>query len=62
MRVEIAIRSTAPTMGETDGVLKDILFDEPLDEALFSTDPPPGYKRAAENPPPPAPAQGAEDR
>ena len=44
VRIETTIRSTNPMMGESDFVLSDIVFDAQLDEALFTTDPPEGYR------------------
>ena len=47
VQTEVSYRSTMPGECESDWVQSDIVFDEPLDEALFSTDPPPGYKDLA---------------
>jgi hypothetical protein len=47
IRIETSYRSTNPTAADSDWVTKDIIFDAPLDEALFSTDPPEGYTDAA---------------
>ncbi len=47
VRIETTIRSTSPTFGDTDFIQADFIFDQPLDEALFSTDPPEGYKDLA---------------
>lgn len=47
VRIETTIRSTSPTFGDTDFVQTNFIFDQPLDEALFSTDPPEGYKDLA---------------
>ncbi len=43
VRVEISHRSTDERMGPSDWVLTDFVFDEDLDESLFSTEPPAGY-------------------
>ncbi len=43
LRIEFSRRSTDPTMADSDSTLTDFVFDAPLGEALFSTDPPPGY-------------------
>ena len=43
VQVEVTFTSTQPTMGHSKWVLSDIVFDEPLDESLFSTEPPEGY-------------------
>jgi hypothetical protein len=43
MQVEVTMASTNPRMGQSRWLLTDIVFDEPLDESLFSTDPPEGY-------------------
>jgi outer membrane lipoprotein-sorting protein len=43
VRIDVAYRSTNPTHGESDWVLKDFIFDAPLDQKLFSCDPPAGY-------------------
>jgi hypothetical protein len=47
IRIEVEMRSTHPFMADTDAVIKDIVFDAPLDESLFSTEPPPGYTNSA---------------
>jgi hypothetical protein len=47
IRIETSSRSTNPMMADSDWVTKDIIFDAPLDEALFSTEPPAGYTAAA---------------
>lgn len=44
VRIETTIRSTDPKMSDSDFVRRDIVFDAPLDEALFSTDAPAGYR------------------
>jgi hypothetical protein len=44
VRIEVSFRSTDPQMGETDWVQGDFEFDTPLDERLFSTEPPEGYR------------------
>ncbi len=43
VRIEASYRSTIPQMVDSDWVLRDFVFDAPLDEALFSTDMPAGY-------------------
>jgi outer membrane lipoprotein-sorting protein len=43
VQVEVTAESTHPRMGQSQWILSNIVFDEPLDEALFSTDPPAGY-------------------
>jgi hypothetical protein len=43
VQIETTHETTNPRMGQSRWVLSDIVFDEPLDEALFSTDPPEGY-------------------
>jgi hypothetical protein len=48
VRMETSIRSTNPRMGDSDFVQTDFIFDAPLDQALFSTDPPADYKDIAE--------------
>jgi outer membrane lipoprotein-sorting protein len=47
VRIEAKARSTDPTMGESDWLMTDFVFDAPLDPALFSTEPPRGYTHAA---------------
>ncbi len=49
VRIEISMRSTNPMMADSDWVTKDIVFDAPLDEALFSTEPPAGYTDSAKS-------------
>jgi outer membrane lipoprotein-sorting protein len=48
VRIETSLRSTNPNLAESNWVRTDIVFDQPLDESLFSTDPPPGYNLDAE--------------
>ena len=43
LRIEFSRRSTDPTMADSESILTDFVFDAPLDEALFSTNPPAGY-------------------
>jgi outer membrane lipoprotein-sorting protein len=43
VQVEVTAESTHPRMGQSRWLLTDIVFDEPLDASLFSTDPPEGY-------------------
>jgi hypothetical protein len=40
IRGEVTLRSTDPSIGEVDYVLRDFLEHAPIDRALFSTDPP----------------------
>jgi len=42
--IHTQVRSTNPRHASSDWYLSDIEFDVPLDESLFSTDPPPGYE------------------
>lgn len=44
LRIEISHRSTDKDVWPSDWVQSDFVFDEKLDEALFSTDAPAGYK------------------
>ena len=44
VRIEVSYRSTLPNSAESDWVRSDIVFDQQLDETLFSTDPPNGYR------------------
>lgn len=41
--IETSHRSTNPMAADSDFVIRDLIFDAPLDEALFSTEPPFGY-------------------
>jgi hypothetical protein len=43
IRVEGTLRSTDPSIGEVDYVLRDFVNYAPVDKALFSTDPPMGW-------------------
>jgi len=43
-RIETTIRNVETGEPITIGVAKDIEFGKPLDEAIFSTEPPPGYQ------------------
>ena len=43
VHIEVTIESTDPHHGQSRWVLSDIVFDEPIDESLLSTDPPEGY-------------------
>ncbi len=43
VQIESVFISTDPFMGQSESVVKDIVFGAPLDEALFSIDPPEGY-------------------
>lgn len=46
IRIEVEFRSTRPMMGQSDWVLRDFIWDAPLDRLLFSTTPPEGYNEA----------------
>lgn len=48
IRIENKFRATRQDSDESDNVTSEIVFDAPLDPALFSTDPPPGYTNLAE--------------
>lgn len=48
IRIEVSMTSTVPRHAGITGVVKDIVFDAPLDAKLFSLDPPAGYKDLAE--------------
>jgi outer membrane lipoprotein-sorting protein len=50
VRIETKFRTTNTTVVESDWVTKDFVFDAPLDEKLFSTDPPAGWTDAAKQP------------
>jgi outer membrane lipoprotein-sorting protein len=43
VQIEVTAESTDPHRGQSKWVQSDIVFDAPLDELLFSTDPPEGY-------------------
>jgi len=43
IKIEATSKSTDPFMGQSRWVLSDMVFDEPIDESLFSTEPPNGY-------------------
>jgi outer membrane lipoprotein-sorting protein len=43
LQIETTVESTDPRHGQSRWIQSDIVFDEPLDESLFSTDPPEGY-------------------
>lgn len=43
LQIETESTSTDPRMASSHWILSDIVFDEPLDESLFSTSPPKGY-------------------
>jgi len=49
IRLEIKYRSNYAFANAVDWTVSNIVFDEPLDESLFSTDPPGDYTQAAEN-------------
>ena len=44
VQIESSLRSTSPNRAESDWLRTDFIFDEPMDEALFSTDKPDGYR------------------
>lgn len=44
VRIETSDRSTDKRLGPSDWVQEDFVFDEELDQSLFSTDPPEGYR------------------
>jgi hypothetical protein len=43
VQIEVTSESTDPNMGQSRWVLCDIVFDQPIDESLVSTQPPRGY-------------------
>ena len=43
VQIEVTSESTDPDMGQSRWVLSDIVFDEPIDASLVSTEPPHGY-------------------
>lgn len=43
VQIEVTSESTVPGFGSSRWVLSDLVFDEPIDEGLLSTDPPKGY-------------------
>jgi len=47
VRIESLFRSTHPGTVDTDFIMDEFIFDAPLDESLFSTDPPEGYQDRA---------------
>lgn len=47
VRIEASYRSTDPKVADSDCVLRDFVFDAPLDESLFSTEIPAGYTDVA---------------
>jgi len=49
IRLELKLRSTYTYANALDWTVSNIVFDEPLEESLFSTDPPADYTEAAEN-------------
>ncbi len=50
VQIEIKFESTNPSSGESEWVLSDIVFDEPIDESLLSTEPPEGYRELNSDP------------
>lgn len=54
LQIETTVESTDPWHGQSRWILSDIVFDEPLDESQFSTDPPEGYTVEGEQPQTPA--------
>ncbi|HEY4313096.1 MAG TPA: M56 family metallopeptidase [Pirellulales bacterium] len=49
VQVEISLRTTDPHRAESDWVQSAIVFDEPLNPEIFSTEPPDGFKREREH-------------
>jgi hypothetical protein len=45
VRIESSHRTTRPDHGETDWLEDQFVFDAPLDESLFSADPPAGFRQ-----------------
>jgi outer membrane lipoprotein-sorting protein len=43
VQIEVTSESTDPDMGQSRWVLSDIVFDQPVDASLVSTEPPRGY-------------------
>jgi len=43
VQIEATSKSTDPFMGQSRWVISDIVFDEPIDEGLLSTELPEGY-------------------
>jgi outer membrane lipoprotein-sorting protein len=43
VQIEVTSESTDPAMGQSRWVLSDIVFDQPVDAPLVSTEPPQGY-------------------
>ena len=43
-QIEVTSKSTDPNMGQSRWVLSEIVFDQPIDESLFSTELPAGYR------------------
>jgi hypothetical protein len=43
VEIEVTFESTDPRRGQSRWLQSDIVFDEPVDESLLSTEPPPGY-------------------
>jgi outer membrane lipoprotein-sorting protein len=48
VQIETTVETTDPQMPSTRWVMSDMRFDVPLDESLFSTDPPEGYTAQSE--------------
>lgn len=44
VQIDVKHESTDPFSGSSEWILSDIVFDEPIDERLLSTDPPEGYR------------------
>lgn len=44
LHIEIRLRSKDPAFNEVDYIYTDFVYDEPLDESMFDTRPPEGYK------------------
>ena len=58
IRIESKSRGTRQDSEESDYVTSEIVFDAPLDQALFSTEPPPGYTNLAQEAQPKAEPEG----
>jgi len=49
VQIETTSKSTDPFMGQSRWILSDMVFDEPIDEGLLSTEPPEGYTKLEGN-------------
>jgi outer membrane lipoprotein-sorting protein len=43
--IEVTFQSTDPMVGQMTSVLSDFILDAPLEQSLFSADPPEGYTK-----------------